>query len=170
MLRTLSVILLIMGSMGMLFCFRESPEVIQSRKQSKGEGENKQLLNISKPTNTKTSGYKMLSTHSISVIQSGLKEPIFISCFIFTIISSMTGGFISNMFTSIGYGIFNYDSQSINMIAILGPVCNAGSRIIVGLLVENKYYPMEFKAMVNVFYAILIVGLLLITFVHSSLM
>lgn len=74
------------------------------------------------------------------------------------------------MFTSIGYGVFNYDIWTISMIAFWGPICNAGSRVLVGQMVENKVYPMGFKTVNNIFYLILIVGLILITFVHNSLM
>jgi len=50
----------------------------------------------------------------------------------------MTGGFISNMFTTIGFGYFKYDSSTISYIAFLGPFFNAGTRILVGIMVENK--------------------------------
>lgn len=50
----------------------------------------------------------------------------------------MTGGFISNMFTSIGYGIFSYDTFTIANIAFWGPFFNGGARVVVGILVENK--------------------------------
>jgi len=81
----------------------------------------------------------------------------------------MTGGFISNMFTSIGYGIFEYDTFTISNIAFWGPFFNGGARVLVGILIENKSYPMGFKAVCNLFFVLLLVGMLLITFVQNNI-
>lgn len=104
MLRTLALIFGIMGVIGVVLCFRKTESVVEVKQQSGSvKDKNEVALLATKPTNQPENANANASgSNANSVLMTGLKNPIFITCYIYTIISTMTGGFISNMFTSIG--------------------------------------------------------------------
>lgn len=55
-------------------------------------------------------------------------------------------------------------------IAFWGPLFNAASRVIVGMMVENKTYPMGLKLVSNIFYVLLFFGLISIGFIENNIM
>jgi len=106
MLRTLALIFGIMGVIGVVLCFRKTESAVEVKNQQSGSVKDKnEVLLASKPTNQPENANlnaNASGSNANSVLMTGLKNPIFITCYIYTIISTMTGGFISNMFTSIG--------------------------------------------------------------------
>lgn len=106
MLRTLALIFGIMGVIGVVLCFRKTESVVEVKQQQSGSVKDKnEVLLATKPTNqpeNANANVNASGSNANSVLMTGLKNPIFITCYIYTIISTMTGGFISNMFTSIG--------------------------------------------------------------------
>lgn len=108
MLKTLALIFGIMGVIGVVLCFRKTESVVEVKNQQSESAKDKnEVLLATKPTNQLENANANVNANASgsndnSVLMTGLKNPIFITCYIYTIISTMTGGFISNMFTSIG--------------------------------------------------------------------